>query len=139
MIHFASHFKLSADDLKSFLLLGDGKPLTMADLQERAKDRPLFPGVELITLSACQTAQGTDSLGALAEINGAKSVLATLWPVADKETVEVMADFYQTHAKNGGKGKAWALQQAQLELLHSGKASARPYFWAPFVLMGNWQ
>ena len=142
VVHIASHFKLAGDNLKSFLLTGDGKALTIADLQERAQESPLFPGVELMTLSACDTAsggQGADSLGALAELNGARSVLATLWPVADQETAQLMADFYANHAATPGAGKAVALQKAQLKLLHAGGVAAHPYYWAPFVLMGNWR
>ena len=142
VIHIASHFKLAGDNLQSFLLTGDGKALTIADLQERAQESPLFPGVELMTLSACDTAsggQGADSLGALAELNGARSVLATLWPVADHETAQLMADFYANHAATPSAGKAVALQKAQLKLLHAGGVAAHPYYWAPFVLMGNWR
>jgi CHAT domain-containing protein/Flp pilus assembly protein TadD len=143
VVHIASHFKLAGDSLKSFLLTGDGKALTIAALQERGAKNPLFPGVELMTLSACDTAsgegKGADSLGALAELNGAKSVLATLWPVADEETAQLMADFYRTMAQNPAGGKAAALQSAQLKLLKAGGESAHPYFWAPFVLMGNWR
>ena len=142
VVHIASHFKLAGDNLKSFLLTGDGKALTIADLQERAQQSPLFPGVELMTLSACDTASGgngADSLGALAELNGARSVLATLWPVADQETAQLMADFYANHAATPMAGKAVALQKAQLKLLHSGGVAAHPYYWAPFVLMGNWR
>lgn len=143
VVHIASHFKLAGDSLKSFLLTGDGKALTIAALQEQGAKNPLFPGVELMTLSACDTAsgegKGADSLGALAELNGAKSVLATLWPVADEETAQLMADFYRTLAQNPAGGKAAALQSAQLKLLKAGGESAHPYFWAPFVLMGNWR
>ena len=136
VVHIASHFKLAGDDLKSFLLTGDGA-LTLAALKERAQTRPLFPGVELMTLSACDTAGGADNLGALAELNGARSVLATLWPVADKETAQLMSDFYATHAAQPAAGKVAALQSAQLKLLRAGGKSAHPYYWAPFVLMGN--
>jgi len=143
VVHIASHFKLAGDSLQSFLLTGDGKALTIAALQERARTNPLFPGVELMTLSACDTAagggRGADSLGALAELNGAKSVLATLWPVADKQTAALMSDFYRLHAQNPAAGKAAALQSAQLKLLHGGGAASHPYYWAPFVLMGNWR
>ncbi len=139
VIHVASHFKVSDDASQSYLLMGDGQALTLSTLHELASMNRLFRGVDLVTLSACQTAQGTDSLGALVVENGAKSVLATLWPVADKETAQLMGDFYSIYVKNKDKGKASALQQAQLHLLHSGTASARPYFWAPFVLMGNWK
>ena len=76
-------------------------------------------------------------MGALAELNGARSVLATLWPVADRETAQLMADFYAIHAAQPAAGKAVALQSAQLKLLRAGGKSAHPYFWAPFVLMGN--
>ena len=139
VVHIASHFKLAGDDLKSFLLTGDGKALTLAALRERAQNNPLFPGVELMTLSACDTASGAGNLGALAEKNGAKAVLATLWPVADQETAQLMADFYANHAGAPTAGKAVALQKAQLKLLHAGGAPAHPYYWAPFVLMGNWR
>ena len=62
-----------------------------------------------------------------------------LWPVADKETAQLMADFYADHAATPNAGKAVALQKAQLKLLHSGGKTAHPYYWAPFVLMGNWR
>ena len=141
VVHIASHFKLAGDSLQSFLLTGDGKALTIADLQQRATTNPLFPGVELMTLSACDTAAGSgaDSLGALAELNGAKAVLATLWPVADAETAQLMSDFYANHAAQPAAGKAIALQSAQLKLLRAGGNGAHPYYWAPFVLMGNWR
>lgn len=145
LVHISSHFEAGVNSTQSFLLTGDKKPLTLADLQTLGSKNPLFPGVELVTLSACNTAksvgsnggQGADSLAALAELNGAKAVLATLWPVADKQTARIMADFYQLHKDNPKQTKLWALHQAQLKMLHSSGSSAQPYFWAPFVLMGN--
>jgi CHAT domain-containing protein len=176
IIHIASHFQFtpgSMDD--SFLLLGDGSRMTLAQIKTRLN----FNGVELLTLSACETALGDDSvahhgvevegLGAIAQQAGAKAVLATLWPVADGSTALLMRALYQAH-KNDHLDKADALRDAQLALLrgtaHSdsaGKAErgltrvdgpppavgsftpdprapfAHPFFWAPFILMGNWQ
>jgi CHAT domain-containing protein len=175
IIHIASHFQFtpgSMDD--SFLLLGDGSRMTLAQIKTKLN----FNSVELLTLSACETALGDDSvahhgvevegLGAIAQQAGAKAVLATLWPVADGSTALLMRVLYQAH-KNDHVDKADALQEAQLALLrgtaHSdstGKAErglarvdgaavaasftadprapfAHPFFWAPFILMGNWQ
>lgn len=92
----------------------------------------------------------------------AKSVLSTLWPVNDMSTGLLMADFYKRWANGGGKVmKVEALRQAQLDMLYGkltpqssaadrgviseeSKASSpvgftHPFFWAPFVLMGNWR
>ena len=104
-----------------------------------------------------------DGLAATAQGKGAKAVLSTLWPVNDASTGELMADFYKRWAGGAGKvGKAEALRQAQLDLLlGKGKAGtgaadrglsaegdppapatgnlSHPYYWAPFVLAGNWK
>src|SRR5206468_7381725 len=85
----------------------------------------VLSGVYLLTLSACNTAiggRGTDGkevegLAVLAHRQGAKAVLATLWPVADGSTQEVMQIFYRLRATTPGLSKAEALRQAQLRLL----------------------
>ena len=90
----------------------------------------------------------------------ANAVISTLWQVNDKSTEALMADFYKRWIGSGGKlTKAEALRQAELGLLRGGDqteigAASRgvslefangrgrfgdPYYWAPFVLMGNWQ
>ena len=68
--------------------------------------------------------------------------MATLWAAADESTRLLMEEFYRGHV-SGGLTKAEALQQAQLSLLRGdGKAAtasySHPYYWAPFILMGNW-
>jgi CHAT domain-containing protein len=102
-----------------------------------------------------------ESFGALAQMNGASSVMATLWPVADEATASIMQSFY-THMVQGKMTKADALRAAQIEAIHGMKPgtgdvrgalslaaapmatasptapSSHPYFWSPFVLMGNW-
>jgi CHAT domain-containing protein len=174
IVHIASHFQFtpgSMDD--SFLLLGDGRHMTLAEIRTKLN----FSSVELLTLSACETALGDDrvahhgveveGLGALAQEAGAKAVLATLWPVADESTAELMRDLYLAH-KVDHLDKAESLRQAQLALLHgtvksdAGSVQRRgltrtdesnggrpfkadpnapfghPFYWAPFILMGNW-
>lgn len=98
VVHIASHFAFRpGTDADSFLLLGDGQRLTLADL--RSGPYP-FDAVDLLTLSACDTALGTgdgrevDGFGALAQAQGARAVLATLWPVADRSTSALMARLY---------------------------------------------
>ena len=104
-----------------------------------------------------------DSLGMVAQQKDAEAVLATLWDVNDLSTSHIMSDFYSRWVKNPAGGKAEALRQAQLAFLHGGGAVpgggagrgfetvgqgpvvqsslgyAHPYYWAPFVLIGNYQ
>ena len=144
VIHIATHFSLvPGNERDSGLLLGDGGMLTLAQLREnRAFD---FSGVELLTLSACDTAIGTggdgdeiDGLATLAQQRGARSVLATLWQVDDRSTALLMQRLYALHQSAGSElTKAEALRRAQLEMLEHERFRA-PFFWAPFVLMGNW-
>ena len=143
VVHVASHFVVSpGTESNSFLLLGDGKQLT---LEEMRKKNYRFDGTELLTLSACETGVGggyspdgkeIDGFGLVAQQQGAKAVLATLWKVNDKSTAVLMADMYAQKVK--GKTKIEALRQAQLDLKQKPEY-AHPYYWAPFILMGNWQ
>ena len=174
IIHIASHFRFAPGSMEqSVLLLGDGSLLTLAQIKNKLN----FNGVDLLTLSACETALGDDGvahhgievegLGAIAQQAGAKAVLATLWPVADSSTALLMRTLYAAHRDNH-LTKAEALRYAQLALLHGSvradsaprgargltrmstattgggfKANpnapfAHPFFWAPFILMGNW-
>ncbi|MDJ0920890.1 MAG: tetratricopeptide repeat protein [Henriciella sp.] len=150
VVHIASHFYMRAgNDADSFLLMGDGSTLTLAEINETAGLR--FRGVELLTLSACSTAlnsQGdfdvgagtgaeVEGFGVLAQRKGAEAVLASLWDVADTTTSILMADLY-TNLSAGEMSKAEALQAAQLALLED-PATQHPFYWAPFILMGNWK
>jgi CHAT domain-containing protein len=102
----------------------------------RFRQRPL----ELLTLSACETAQGDDraalGLAGVAIQAGARSAVATLWLVADDAAAVLMQAFYQ-HLKRPGVSKARALQQAQVSLLTNPRY-ADPFLWAPFLLINNW-
>ncbi len=145
VIHIGSHFELRpGDSSRSFLLLGQNTVLTMAEVYDENLD---FSGTDLVTLSACETAMGEDnalsngaeieSFGVLVQDRGAKSVLATLWPVVDESTSVFMQNFYQLREQKK-LTKVEALRQAQRSMINSGAKFAHPYYWAPFVLMGNW-
>ena len=132
LVHIASHFSLSGRDTDSFLLLGDGGHLSLADLKA---DPNVFQGVDLLTLSACNTAmevrsasgKEVEGFGALAQRLGARSVLASLWPVADASTPTLMREFYRLRHASRTMSKAAGLRQAQLELLRgSVTASSAP-------------
>jgi CHAT domain-containing protein len=96
--------------------------------------------VELLTLSACQTAVGDDwaglGLASIAIKAGARSALATLWYINDQVTSELIAAFYRNLGKSDIT-KAEALQQAQLEIL-ADMRYRHPAYWAPYLLIGNW-
>jgi CHAT domain-containing protein/Tfp pilus assembly protein PilF len=142
VVHIASHFRFKpGNETDSYLLLGDGGHMSLADVG--TMENP-FDGVDLLTLSACDTASGgtgangkeVEGFAVLAQRKGAKAVIATLWPVADASTNELMQSFYRIRDSNKGMPKVEALQQAQLALLH-GSTYSHPYYWAPFILIGN--
>ncbi len=160
VVHVASHFQFRpGDESRSFLLLGDGAQLTLADLKTADT---MFAGVDLLTLSACSTGLGdletsdgseVEGFGALAQRKGAKAVIASLWSVADTSTAVLMREFYRARERNPSLTKLEALRAAQLSLL-GGTIDTRdltpelrpaektqwshPFYWAPFFLMGNW-
>lgn len=171
VVHISSHYSFqSADTEHSFLLLGQGR-WTVAEMR---KETTLFSGVDLVTLSACDTAMGgangKDAEGFAFKVQdlGAKAVIASLWPVDDIGTQVLMPQFYRL--RETGLTKAEAFQRAQLALLRgevkdapgvprssevvggdqpgSGltryvrdaqRPLAHPYYWAPFILIGNWK
>ncbi len=141
VVHLATHgqFGHSADD--TFLLTCDGK-LTLSDLQSMiGPSRTSRHPVELLTLSACETAAGDDraalGLAGVAVKSGARTAVATLWCVSDEASAELILAFYQTMRDNPALSKARAMQLAQVRL--SNKPGYRhPYYWAPYLVIGNW-
>ena len=140
IVHVASHGEFQKDAENTFLLTYDGK-LNMDTLQgymasTTYREQP----VELLTLSACQTAVGDDKaalgLGGVAVKAGARSALATLWYINDQSSSILVTDFYED-LKKPGVSKARALQQAQLKLLKDRRYD-HPSYWSPFLLIGNW-
>ena len=158
MVHIASHFKLGAGEADSFLLLGNGDRLSIKDIRTNmgANREFDFGDVDLLTLSACETAYSlpdTDGLAlesfatATQEV-GVRSVVGTLWPIADQATPIFMRQFYALSAKQG-VSRDVALAQAQTSLLESAQAAkaagnllldySHPYYWAPFILLQGMQ
>ena len=119
VIHIASHFSFNpTDQTASFLLIGDGR-LNFSDIQNK---RGLFNAVDLLTLSACDTAMSangkeSESFAWLAQSLGAKTVLASLWKVSDAGTPELMIRFYKIRSENPQMPKAEAFRRAQISLL----------------------
>ena len=159
MVHISSHFKFSpGDETKNKLLLGGGKTIKLSEIRREGK---LFNGVKLLVLSACETGVGgngeeIDGFGELAQQSGAKSVIASLWPVADESTKELMVSFYRNLTNEKSISKIEALRQAQLEMagLEDLLANVHPnphqsvkkktqfshsYYWGPFIMIGNWR
>ena len=141
IVHLATHGQFSSQADNTFLLTWDGR-INVKELDQllQGRDRPGRSPLELLILSACQTAAGDNravlGLAGVAVRSGARSTLATLWSVEDESTVELMNKFY-SELNQPGVTKAEALRQAQLFLLRSPNYH-RPYYWAPFVLVGNW-
>jgi CHAT domain-containing protein len=140
IVHIAAHGQFTSEAAQSFLLTTQGK-LTVNRLAQivgylRFRPQPL----ELLTLSACETARGDDraalGLAGIAIKAGARSALATLWLVDDEAAATLMTEFYR-HLQTPGISRARALQQAQLTLLRQPQY-AEPFFWAPFLLINDW-
>jgi CHAT domain-containing protein len=140
IVHIASHGQFGGDPQSTFLLAFDDK-LTMDRLGQfiglfKFRDNPL----ELLTLSACDTAEGDDraalGLAGLAVKAGARSALATLWNINDPVSAELVAEFYR-QLEDRSVSRAVALQRAQVKLLDNPRYD-HPGFWAPFLLINNW-
>ncbi len=143
IVHLATHGQFSSDPNETFLLTWDGK-ITIDNFENLFEKRRfgILQPIDLLVLSACQTASGdsraTLGLAGLSLSSGAKSTLASLWSVNDQSTADLMSEFYrQLSHRNPSLTKAEALRQAQLSLLHNPLYN-HPYYWASFVLIGNW-
>jgi CHAT domain-containing protein len=137
VIHIATHGFFGDSARDSFLLAFDNI-IRIDDLQNLISGHDTPGAVELLTLSACDTATGDDRapLGfAGAAIKArARSVVGTLWAVSDEAAEKFMAAFYSQLSR---QGKAEALTQAQRTLIDSPQFS-HPYYWAPILLIGDW-
>ena len=140
IIHIASHGYFGGTPDQNFIMTYD-RLMTMQTLENMVKPRQFAARpVEIIALSACQTAEGDDrsplGLTGVALKSGARSALGTLWPVSDVAAQALFPAFYQ-QLKTTSKTKAEALREAQLQLLHQSEFR-HPFFWSPFILVGNW-
>ncbi len=140
IVHLATHGVFTSDVRKSFVLTHDNQ-LTLDDLERlirpgQLRDQPL----ELLTLSACQTAAGDDraalGLAGIAVKAGARSAFASLWSINDRASSILINHFYE-ELKKPGQTKAKALQIAQRKLIQEAGYN-HPCYWAPYLLIGNW-
>ena len=140
VLHIASHGQFQNEVDKTFILSFDDK-ITMTNLNEyigflQFRKEPL----DLLTLSACETAAGDDlaalGLAGVAVKAGARSALATLWHINDAATSILIEEFYR-QIQNPNISRAVALQQAQIKLGHDPRYE-HPAYWSPFLLINNW-
>jgi CHAT domain-containing protein len=140
IVHVTSHGQFSSDPEQTAILAWD-KPINIREFNNIVRKQTLSSqsGIELLVLSACQTAKGDrrSALGiaGIATTTGARSTLASLWLVEEASTAQLMGKFYG--GLKNGLSKAEALQQAQLALL-ANPEYAHPYYWSSFILVGNW-
>lgn len=141
VVHFATHGEFSSNAEKTFVLTWNsrlGIEQLGSLLQTRNQDGK--NPIELLVLSACKTAKGdnraTLGLAGIAVRSGARSTIASLWSVEDSATATLMENFYQELATLGTT-KADALRKAQIILLKKPQFT-HPFYWSPFVLVGNW-
>jgi CHAT domain-containing protein len=140
IVHLATHGQFSSNAENTFILTWDGRiNVKQLDQLLRSREGNLNP-IELLVLSACQTATGDKraalGMAGVAVRSGARSTLASLWSVSDLSTASLMIEFYRELGKPGIT-KAEALRRAQVTLLQQDGFTS-PYYWAPFVLLGNW-
>jgi CHAT domain-containing protein len=141
VLHIGTHFRLRPGNaLRSYLLLGDGSHLSLDEI-----GRMDFGGLDVVTLSACETGMGAaagddgrevEGLGALVQQRGARLVIASLWPVEDTSTAEFMRALYDGLRLSNGDA-AFGLQQAQRRLRADRAAYGDPYYWAGFSVYGS--
>ena len=138
--HIASHSVFTGNVEDSYILTYDDR-ITVDQLGQyaalsRNRDKP----IELLTLSACQTAAGDDraalGLAGVAVKSGARSALATLWAINDQASAMLVTEFYR-QLQHKDLTKAQALQRAQTKLMQNVRYR-HPGYWSPFLLIGNW-
>ncbi|MBK8903661.1 MAG: CHAT domain-containing protein [Anaerolineaceae bacterium] len=148
VLHLACHGIFRSDQpILSHLLFADNISLDLNDIMSLELDQ-----VKLVVLSACKSAiserrAGDELIGLTRSFlyAGTPSVIASLWNVNDQSTSKVMVSFYN-YWNSGTESKARALQKAQIDYINRSKQMPEeeayrhfhPYYWAPFILVGDW-
>jgi len=140
LIHFATHGYFGKTSKETFLVTYDGK-LTMDRLEGLVNTMARRGNkVEIMALSACQTAVGDEraafGLAGIALKAGVRSTVASLWSVDDEAACIAFTEFFR-QIKQPGISKAVAFQNVQKKLIGHDKYN-HPAYWAPFLLIGNW-
>lgn len=142
ILHIASHGYFGGRPEENFIMTFD-RCLNMSRFEKLIRPIQLAEQpVELITLSACQTAEGDAKsplgLAGIVLKSGARSAIGSLWPVSDQAAQMLFPQFYARLNEPGSKlSKAEALRSAQLSLLKKDDFN-HPFYWSAFVLIGNW-
>ncbi|HEY9873174.1 MAG TPA: CHAT domain-containing protein [Candidatus Obscuribacterales bacterium] len=147
IIHMATHGRFGPDAASTFLVAFDTN-ISIEELDNLLRSQTTNSGgssqsrepVELLTLSACQTAAGDNrsalGIAGVAVRAGVKSALASLWYINDQATVPLIEEFY-TQLRKPNITKAEALQKAQLKMI-ANQDYSHPALWSPFILIGSW-
>ena len=141
VVHIATHGQFGSRPEETFLLAWDQSVnVKQIDKLLQRRSSQAKQAIELLVLSACETAEGDDQamlgLAGLSIKAGARSTLATLWSVNDAGTSELMQNFYEALSEPG-MSRAKALQQAQQAMLKE-RVYRHPLYWASYVMVGNW-
>ncbi|MEM8830401.1 MAG: CHAT domain-containing protein [Cyanobacteria bacterium P01_G01_bin.19] len=144
IVHLATHGQFSSQFENTFILTWNNR-LSINQLRDilltTGLNESSSVAVELLVLSACETAVGDRQavlgLAGTAVRAGARSTLGSLWQVSDEATAILMNQFYEELA-SGVVSKAEALRRAQRSLLKIPRFRQHPFFWASFVIVGNW-
>ena len=145
LLHLATHGVLHTDPRFSYIVLAPGEEGNLT-VREILGLSGYFKLTSLVTLSACKTAvektpetAGMEliTLSNAFKVAGVPSIIATLWEIADRSTAFLMKDFYQ-NLKKENIDKLAALRQTQISMIKHSKYG-HPYYWAPFILIGNWR
>jgi CHAT domain-containing protein len=145
VVHLATHGIFSSNPKDTYLIAAEDNRIDLNQIREvlrrRVENRP--EAIELLVLAACKTAEGdtraTLGIAGVAVQSGARSTLASLVDANSDAMFDLMKTFYQELGKqDSGKvvTKAEALRLAQNKLQQQQDI---PLYWAPFVLVGNWQ
>ncbi|MEA5627495.1 CHAT domain-containing protein, partial [Nostoc sp. UHCC 0251] len=141
IVHLATHGLFGADRENTFVVTADGK-LKIDDFDQLflTQKQNHTHRIELLILSACQTATGNDQevmgIAGTTVQAGASSAIASLWDLDDEASVPFIKEFYQ-HLGQPNVSRAEALRLAQQSLLKNPKYD-HPRYWAPYVLVGSW-
>ena len=148
ILHLATHGQFSTIPEDTFVVTGSSDSeasgeLTFGQLENLIREAaPNADPIDLITLTACETATGDDratlGLAGVAIRAGARSAIASLWKVNDETAAQLIDNFYQ-NLKNPSFSKAQALQTAQIAAIDAADEDKNPGYWAPLILVGNWQ
>ena len=141
ILHLATHAAFNGRSDRAFIV-ADGEVIRLSELRDiLAENRVRGELLDLLVLSACETAVGDDEasmgLAGAAVQAGALSAVASLWQVDDAGTAELMRQFYSN--LRSGRQRSEALRQAQLAMIRSGGTSADPFIWSAFTLLGAWR